>query len=548
MKKSAKKAVKKTKRTKTAPSGGNGFHDASLYYGDCFDLMKEWAADGRRAEAADLIYLDPPFNSKAHYNILFGKGVNGNGNGNGASAQVMAFDDTWTWDEAAAERLDALLRESSYPQELKRTVEGLNAILGECGMLSYLTYMAERLHYCRRMLKPSGSIYLHCDPTASHYLKILMDAVFGRNDNFRNEIVWGYRKWTNIAQKFQQNHDILLFYSKSPPPAVFNFLPDPVPPPHPRYAKGYTTNRVPDKGRRIRQLIVYDKENPHAEQAIAAGNYDRVVYQDGYSVKLGDHWTDISIINSQAKERTGYPTQKPLSLLMRIIEASSNKGDLILDPFCGCGTTVVAAQKLGRRWCGIDISAFPVELIRARLHDIRGKIYVDGIPRDMKGARLLAKKPFEFEKWAIMQIPGMLPNAKQTGDGGVDGRGRLENDIRGAVKPPAAKTPLVIAQVTKSPGVNLNKIRALRSSMEEQKALFGVYITLERLTPTPAIRGILADAGRVKQGTSQYPRMQLYSIADYFNGEKPNLPPLATQRLLARGASKTSIQQHDLTL
>ena len=500
MKKSTKKVVKKTKRTKTAPSGGNGFHDASLYYGDCLDLMTEWVADGRRAGTVDLIYLDPPFNSKVHYNILFGK----ESGGNGASAQVMAFDDTWIWDEAAKTRLDNLAR-APYSHELQRTMDGLHAILGECGMLSYLTYMAERLHYCRRMLKPSGGIYLHCDPTASHYIKILMDTVFGwGEENFRNEIIWHYGGTGNQQYCFPSKHDVIFFYSVG--------------------GESRPLNRIEVKAKKTSGWT-------------------------GKDTKLCDSVWDINTaFNSKDRPYlTGYPTQKPSELLERIIKASSNKGDLILDPFCGCGTTVVAAQRLGRRWCGIDISAFPVELIRARLHDIRGQIYVSGMPRDMEGARLLATKPFEFEKWAIMQIPGMLPNTKQVGEGGVDGRGRLENDIRGAVKPPAARTPLVIAQVTKSPGVNLNKIRALRSSMEEQKALFGVYITLERLTPTPAIRGILADVGRVKQGTSQYPRMQLYSIADYFEGKQPDLPPLATQRLLARGAAKARIQQDDFT-
>ena len=478
----------------------DGFHDASLYYGDCLEVIRGWAESGRR-DTVDLIYLDPPFNSKAHYNILFG-------DGNGVPAQVIAFRDTWIWNKAAQERLDNLRH---YSAEITRTMDGLHAILGECGMLSYLTYMAERLYYCRAMLKPSGCIYLHCDPTASHYLKILMDAVFGRR-NFRNEIVWWYSWGVHTAKYWNKKHDIILYYAKDANKTAFDGSRARVP-----YRSGSVMTTDPKWNK---------KYNPEG--------------------KLPEDVFDIPTINAMSKERTGYPTQKPLALLERIIRASSNEGDLVLDPFCGCGTTAVAAHQLKRRWCGIDISAFPVELILSRLHDIRGQIYVDGIPRDMKGARLLAEKPFEFEKWAIMKIPGMLPNDKQTGDGGVDGRGWLEDDIAGAVKPPASKTPMVIAQVTKSSGVNLNKIRALRASMEEKKALFGIYITPDSLDPTPSVREIIIAAGVVKKGANEYPRLQLYSIDDFFNGKTPDLPPLATLRMLARGASRTRIQQEGL--
>ena len=495
-----KKPAKKTQQAvRRSALPKDGFHDASLYYGDCFDVMKKWVESGQ-CEVADLIYLDPPFNSKAHYNILFGTG-------NGQPAQVIAFEDTWTWNEAAQERLDNLKR-PPYSSEVIETINGLHAILGECGMLSYLTYMAERLHYCRLMLKSSGGIYLHCDPTASHYLKILMDAIFGRR-NFQNEIVWWYSWGLHTPKQWNKKHDIILYYAKDANQIFFDGAQVRVPY---RPGSGMTTDPRWNK-----------KYNP-------AG-------------KLPEDVFDIPTINGMSKERIGYPTQKPLALLDRIIKGSTKQGDFVLDPFCGCGTTAVAAHKLKRRWCGIDLSAFPVELIRARLHDIRDLIHVDGIPRDMKGARLLAKKPFEFEKWAIMSIPGMLPNTKQTSDGAVDGRGWLENDISGAVKPPASKSPMVIAQVTKSPSTDLNKIRALHSSMMEKKALFGIYITLERLSLTPSIQKIITTAGSVKKGANQYPCLQLYSVADFFDGKKPDLPPLATLRVLARGASRTSIKQ-----
>ncbi|MGI9296960.1 MAG: DNA-methyltransferase [Gammaproteobacteria bacterium] len=475
-------------------------HGKSLIYGDCLDIMDRWLADGY-AGKVDLIYLDPPFNSSAKYNILYGKE-----SANGAKAQVMAFTDTWEWGAAAADRMDDLSR--NYSDAIKRAMDGLSAMLGESGMLSYLSYMAQRLVRCREMLAETGSIYLHCDPTASHYLKALMDAIFGAK-NFRNEVIWCYHAGGASKRYFPKKHDSILVYGKDAKRAKHNIL------------------RIP-----------YRDWDAHRE-----GPKSDLYHPDG---KMLHDWWEIPQASSLSGERTGYPTQKPLALLRRIILASSDKGDLVLDPFCGCGTTVVAANELGRKWTGIDISVFPVDLICTRLHDIRKRIHVVGMPRDMDGARLLAQKPFEFEKWAVVRIPGMRPNQKQTADGGIDGDGYLENDIAGAVKPPAAKTPLAVAQVTASPGINLNKIRALANSINEKRALFGVYITLEKIAPTPSVRKILAAAGKIKDGAREYPRLQLWSAVDYFANRPANLPALATTRIMARGAAKAKIAQGDL--
>ena len=504
------------KPAKTQKGAHSMTHGKSLVYGDCMEVMDRWLAEGYGGKA-NLIYLDPPFNSNAKYNILYGEE-----GGGGKTAQVVAFDDTWTWDAAAAGRMDDLRSGDLYSPKMKRTVDGLEALLEKGGMLAYLSYMAQRLDRCRRLLAEDGSIYLHCDPTASHYLKILMDAIFGAK-NFRNEIVWCYTGPSRAAHSFPAKHDTILFYANSES-AVF-------------YRDAV---RIPYK-------------------SLGAGRGGGVIFPRGHDQnrieelrKIGkvpeSWWVDILPLTRQNKERLGYPTQKPVALLRRIISASSNKGDLVLDPFCGCGTTVVAANELKRKWIGIDISAFPVELIRSRLHRIRKQIHVEGIPRDMKGARLLAQKPFEFEKWAIALIPGMLPNIKQTGDGGVDGRGWMQEDIAGAEKPAAAKTPLVIAQVTVSPGINLNKIRALANSMKEKSALFGVYITPDKIAPTQSVAEILATAGTVAHRGKKYPRLQLWSVEEYFEEREAKLPPLSTPRIQARDSAKSKIAQGDIAI
>ncbi len=501
MKKERTNAGNKVSISDTGP-----FMGASLYYGDCLGLMDEWVEHGY-ACAVDLIYLDPPFNSKSNYNILFGES-------NGVSAQVMAFEDTWTWDDKAEVRLEDLDR-GKYPDKLKNALKGLQAILGKVGMLAYLTYMAQRLQYCWFMMKDTGTIYLHCDPTASHYLKILMDSVFGA-DNFRNEIVWcctepSEAEPSKAEKNFSKKHDIILRYTKS---NVWTFNGDAVKIPYVRRTTG-NTGGIFNESATLRE-----------------------------SGKIPESWwSKFPTVGQISSARVGYLTQKPVALLKRIIASSSNKGDVVLDPFCGCGTSVAVANAIGRRWCGIDISAFSVELIRFRLHDVRDKIKVNGIPRDMAAARMLAEKPFEFEKWAVMQIPGLLPNTKQTGDGGVDGRGWLENDIKGAIKPLKAKTPAVIVQVTKSAAVNLNRIRALAHSMEATNALFGVYLTLKKLNITPDIREIITNTGSVEVGTRRYQRLQLYSISEFFEGKKVDLPPLSTQRALSLGGDGAKIAQ-----
>ena len=308
----------------------------TLYRGDCLGWMRRWPD-----ECADLIYLDPPFNSNAGYDIQFDAR-------NGRPARARAFNDTWKWDSAAAARLRRIQDDDGHPA--RNVIVGLLHQLGESSMLAYLTYMAERLAEMRRLLKQTGSIYLHCDQTASHYLKIVMDGIFGAG-NFRNEVVWSYRTGGVSKRYWPRKHDVLLFYVK---------------------ADAY-------KHRPLRERVLYDKPFFNAQF-----DEEGRPYADVY---VRDVWDDIKPIINVSKERLGYPTQKPVALLERIIEASSNPGDIVLDPFCGCGTTVVAAENLGRRWAGIEISEFAVDLIQERrLKDMEITAAIERMPAGMDAA------------------------------------------------------------------------------------------------------------------------------------------------------------------
>ena len=454
--------------------------DNALYYGDCLDWMREWP-DG----SADLIYLDPPFNSNANYNIIFGAG-------NGAPAQVRGFEDTWRWDERAARRVAEI--ESAVSHPLHTAAGAFRALLGESGMLAYLTYMGERLVEMRRLLKPTGSIYLHCDPTASHYLKALMDAVFGAQ-NFRNEIIWRIGWISGFKSQKRgwiRNHDTILYYLRSDQ-AASRFNKEYIP-----YPDGYV--RRDGKKPTGKGIPVEDTWNCYAADVL-----------------------DSIMIKSFSKEKLGYPTQKPVALLERIIRASSNEGELVLDPFCGCGTAVVAAHSLGRRWIGIDISAAAIDIIQERRLEPAGvEAPAFGMPQALADARkLAAEKPFAFERWAIQRIPGLAPNERQRGDGGIDGQGSL------TATPENHGSRRVLAQV-KGGRFSLSQFRDFLHVVEHGQAACGVYITLDPVTSRQA-RALAAAQGEISvvDSPGRYPRVQLWSIADYFDGGLPALPQLA---------------------
>ncbi|MDE0021085.1 MAG: DNA methyltransferase [Candidatus Poribacteria bacterium] len=460
------------------------FNPNTLYYGDCLDWMREWESD-----CVDLIYLDPPFNSNANYNVLFSDKGDG-------KAQYRAFSDTWSWDAAAAKRYAEF--ENAPGRSAHDAMIGLRRILGKCGMLAYLTYMAERLEEMRRMLKQTGSIYLHCDPTASHYLKIIMDAVFGQA-NFRNEIVWAYRTGGVSKAWFGRKHDIILFYTKSP-------------------KREYIFNLKKERS--------YSTSSPPGFKGIEK-------YQDKYGrwytmAAMRDVW-EINAVGRSSSERLGYPTQKPLALLERIIQASSNEGDIVLDPFCGCGTAVEAADRLNRRWAGVDISSFAIDLVRKRLKN--ESIPVKGIPADLSSARKLAReKPFEFESWAVTRLPGFAPNTKQVADGGVDGRGMLFD------QPDDWDSRLALAQV-KGGKYNADALRAFISVINDGKAAIGRFITLDPVGSADAKSRAVEQGTIVVRGQS-YQRLLLWSMDDYFNNRPCPLPPMTnpyTGKLMQQG-------------
>lgn len=505
----------------------------------------------------DLIYLDPPFNSNATYNQLFGTE-------NGVPAQVRAFEDTWTWNAAAADRYDELSHAVAHPAH--RVIEGLFQILGESGMLAYLTYMAERLAQCKRLLQPKGSIYLHCDPTASHYLKSLMDAIFGPQ-NFRNEVIWKRTSAHSGAKRFGPVHDTLLFYTASDK-YTWNRTYQPY---DPAYLKKHYRHKDKRGQFRIGDLTGsgirsgdsgkpwrgYDPTSAGRHWALPStrslpnwfkppAGFPEMNLQNRLDVLDAQglvYWppkgsvpsfkryldvmkgmaaqdivVDISPIPSRSAERLGYPTQKPRALLERLIEASSNPGDLVLDPFCGCGTTLDAADRLQREWVGIDISPFAIRLVRdQRLKD--SSISIHGIPTDMEGARLLLdNNPFDFEAWIVSCIEGLAPNEIQVGDRGIDGRGKM-------LEAPDDEKGMVLAQV-KGGGYTADSLRSFEAVMQREKATAGIFVTLKRVT-TPSAHAAARKRGVLELGASRYPRLQFWSVEDYFDGIVPRLPAMA---------------------
>ena len=424
-----------------------GMANNALYFGDNLDVLRESIRD----ESVDLIYLDPPFNSARDYNILFSspKGVE-------SSAQITAFEDSWHWGEQAEREFGEIVR--GINTDVAEMIQALRKFLGENDMMAYLTMMANRLLELHRVLKPTGSLYLHCDPTASHYLKIVLDGVFGK-ECFRNDIVWKRRYGTfstvHTSTKFGSCTDNLLLYAKAEG-ATF----------HPQYSfedptyLAYvekTFRHVDEQGRRyrvadlanpaLRPNLIYDYKGykpPKNGWAIslekmklwdAEGRLDFPKSPDGRIQRrrffdelkgkpVQALWDDIDMISSQSDERLGYPTQKPLALLERIIEASSNPGDVVLDPFCGCGTAVHAAQKLGRHWLGIDITHLAVSLIEKRLKDaFKGITFeVHGVPKDLDGAQNLAlRDKYQFQWWACSLVNAQPYQGKKKGSSCLEG-------------------------------------------------------------------------------------------------------------------------------
>jgi DNA modification methylase len=523
----------------------------TLYFGDNLEVLRESIAD----RSVDLVYLDPPFNSGANYNIIFQPEKKSAAK---ATAQIQAFEDTWTWSAEADETyrrfvIDRDLTSQPPGERLIKLMTSMREYLGETPMMAYLTMMAPRLLELRRVLKDTGSIYLHCDPTASHYLKILMDAVFG-GEHFGSEIVWkrsSAHSDTKQGRKIHGHiHDVLLFYTKTDEwawnPVYTNY--------DRAYLDQFYKGRDPD-GRRymldniagpggaakgnpeyevlgVKRYWRYSRER--MEQLIQQGCVIQTSpgavprlkrYLDEMpGVPLQDVWTDISPIGSQATERMGYPTQKPQALLERIIQASSNEGDVVLDPFCGCGTAVAAAQKLNRQWVGIDITYLSIDLIAGRLRKtglVEGKDFViQGAPADVMGAdQLAARAPFQFQYWALSRIPGAMPSDRKTGDHGVDGVVHFWDPAK------ASKAGKGVISVKGTIAVNPGMVRDLAGTVDAQGADFGILVTLQE--PTEGMRTEARKAGVYKYNNQrEIPRLQLVSAADLFKEFLPlQLPP-----------------------
>ena len=478
----------------------------ALYYGDCLEIMRNFPD-----EYVDLICLDPPFNSNRRYNTIF------KNSGLSIDPQIKAFDDIWAWDEVSTQRVEELKNASANPAS--RVIAGFEHFIPESQMLSYTSYMAQRLFEMHRILKPIGSIYLHCDPTASHYLKCIMDAIFGEK-NFRNEIVWYYdNRLSRKSNKFSRLHDIILVYGKTNK-TKHNLIYDE------NWKPSSTQKRRLERGYEVRKndLIIYDKSK-FEQSGIDKTQYANVYYSTADQPPLGDVWS-IPILNPMAKERIGYPTQKPLSLYKRFIEASTNDNDLVLDPFSGCGTTIEAACRLNRKVIGIDILPFALRLInKHRLIDNgleRFPIY--GVPVDMDTAVKLAElDSFKFQDWAISLIDGLAANPKKVGDDGVDGFGMI------LYQPDNMDRKGVVVQVTGAAGSQRAKFDRLQTTIRNHNAAMGILIT--RNTQT-ARRNWRHDLEPVQMGSVTYDPIQCFSIEEYYrHGERwetlLKLPPLA---------------------
>lgn len=503
----------------------------SLYYGDNLNILREYIED----ESIDLIYLDPPFKSDQDYNVLFTEQ-----DGSRAAAQMLAFEDTWRWDQAAAAAYHEIVERGG---RVSQAMQAFWTLLGANDMMAYLAMMAPRLVELRRVLQPTGSIYLHCDPTASHYLKVLMDAVFGP-DNFHNEIVWKRTSGHSDAGRFGRVHDTILYYSKSEEP-VWNEIYQPY---EATYVEQYY-RFSDDDGRRwmsgdisasglkgggyeyewrgvtrvwrcpVETMERLDKENRIYYTKNGIPRLKRYL-DESNGLPVQDVCTDLEALRSWHQERLGYPTQKPESLLDRIIQASSNEGDVILDPFCGCGTAIASAQRLNREWIGIDITHLAITLIKHRLFNAYGgetKYEVIGEPVSLPDAEQLAKDDaYQFQWWALGLVGARPVEQKKGADQGIDGRLYFHDD------PKPGTTKQIILSV-KSGHIPPAHIRELRGVVEREKAALGVLLSLEE--PTRPMRREAAQGGFYESLLgSKHPRIQLLTIEELLNGGRIDYP------------------------
>ncbi len=501
----------------------------SLYYGDNLDILRQHIAD----ELVDLIYLDPPFNSNASYNVLFKAP-----DGHQSHAQMEAFEDTWHWNESAERAFDGVMQSGNT--DAAEMLRAMRSFLHDNDMMAYLAMMAVRLIELHRVLKSSGSLYLHCDPTASHYLKLLLDAIFGPVQ-YRNEIIWKRSNPKSLGSiNFPTCTDTILRYAKGVK-ATFH---QPYEEHDPDYVE--SAYRYSDEHGAYRLLPLLNPNDNRPNLTYEFLGVTRVwrwtrermqkAYEDGLVVQLKpgavpqykkyladskgrtvtNCWTDIP--QAAGNESLGYPTQKPLALLERIISASSNEGDVILDPFCGCGTTVHAAQKLHRQWIGIDITHLAISLIQKRLRDAFGPIPIDihGVPRDLDGARALAAQDkYQFQWWAVSLVDAVPYGGKKKGaDSGIDGFIYF--------KPDGKTTEKAIVSVKGGENVGVPMVRELIQVVNREKAKLGVLITLAE--PTGPMKREAIGEGFYKTEYGEYPKLQILTVEQLFVGQRPDMP------------------------
>lgn len=514
----------------------------TLFYGDNLDILREYIPD----ESVDLVYLDPPFNSSRNYNVLFK-----DEKGKEPESQITAFEDSWHWNEATQKTYEILIMQ---PARVGTMIEAMHQFIGANQMMAYLVMMTARLAELHRVLKSTGSLYLHCDPTASHYLKVILDTIFGPQ-NFRNEIVWKRQSAHSDAKyKFADVTDIILFYVKSKeakfrpqyglhdPEYLEKFyrfddkdgrgsyrlgdMASPNPRPNMMYEwmgfawpqKGWryqreTMQKLHDEGR-----IYYPRNKDGTYDTSKRPALKRFLSEQEGSI-ITNAWLDIQPLHSSDAERLGYPTQKPVALIERILQASSNEGDIVLDPFAGCGTTIAAAQKLNRRWIGIDITHLSIALLKNRIkaaYNLEAKKDYDvkGEPEDIGAAHQLAQDDrYQFQWWALS-----LVNAQPLGGeaGSKEGKKGSDKGIDGIIKfidEAGSKTKQVLVQI-KSGHVGSGMIRDLRGTVERDKAAIGVFLTLEEPTRDMTSEAVQAGSYQSPGWGKAYPKIQILTIAD----------------------------------
>ncbi|MSU58219.1 MAG: site-specific DNA-methyltransferase [Pedosphaera sp.] len=530
----------------------------TLYYGDNLDILRRYLKD----ESVDLVYLDPPFNSAQNYNAFFHEK-----DGTDAASQIRAFEDTWHWDIETKKAYDAI---TEQPGRVSDVMQAFYQFLGGNDMMAYLTMMASRLVELRRVLKPTGSLYLHCDPTASHYLKLLCDALMGK-DNYRNEIIWKRTTAKGLAfRSLPNNHDILLLYSKGEdfvwnrPFKAYDLTnleektekkysykdPD-----GRRYTLGDLNNPNPDRPNLTYEFLGHKKVWRWTKERMEAAYKAGIVIQPSPGAvprvkryldeqegwPLDDVWEDIPPLNSQAKERLGYPTQKPVALLERIIQASSNPGGLVLDPFCGCGTTIDAAEKNSREWIGIDITHLATSLIKSRLRDTYGsniQIKTVGEPVTPNEADKLAlEDKYQFQWWALGLVGARPVEQKKGADHGIDGKILFRDDAK------AAKPEQIIIQV-KGGKTGVKDVRDLRGVLDREKAAIGVLISLQGATSPMETEAASAGFYTHKVNGLKYPRLQLRTVRELMAGKGIERPVNLAVDDTFKKAPKTKAKSH----